>query len=184
MSRAFVDESASESRENDSPELKIPLPPGAKNYVTPEGAARLRAELEQMLAVAPPRLREVDRRIEYLKRMRAMMEVVDPAGPDPQKVVFGTVVTVRETGGAERTYRIVGVDESDPTRGLVSWISPLARALVGRKRGEQARVTLPAGEETLTVLSIQGGGSAGGSPGNSPGGSAGGSQGSSPRGTP
>ena len=176
MSRAFVDESASESSENDAPELKIPLPPGAKNYVTPEGGARLRTELEQLLAIAPPRLREVGRRIEYLTRMRAMMEVVDPAGPDPQKVVFGTVVTVRETGGAERTYRIVGVDESDPTRGLVSWISPLARALVGRKRGEQARVTLPAGEETLTVLSIQGGGS--------PGSSLGGSAGGSPRGTP
>jgi transcription elongation factor GreB len=158
MSRAFVDESASESRENDAPELKIPLPPGAKNYVTSEGAARLRAELEQLLAIVPPRLREVGRRIEYLTRMRAMMEVVDPAGPDPVKVVFGTVVRVRESGGGERTYRIVGVDESDPARGLVSWISPLARALVGRKRGEQARVTLPAGEEILTILSIQGSG--------------------------
>jgi transcription elongation factor GreB len=165
MSRAFVDESASESRENDSPELKFPLPAGAKNYVTPAGAARLRSELEALLATAAPRLREVDRRIEYLKRMRAMMEVVAPSGPDPKRVVFGTLVTVRESGGAERTYRIVGVDESDPGRGWVSWISPLARALVGKTKGEQARVKLPAGEEIVTILSIESGtGAPGGTP--------------------
>ena len=157
MSRAFVDESASESRENDAPGLKIPLPPGAKNYVTPEGAARLEAELAQLLAAAPPRLREAERRIEYLTRMRAVMEVVAPSTADPQRVVFGTAVTVRDAAGAERTYRIVGVDESNPARGLVSWISPLARALVGKKAGEQARVTLPAGEEALTIVSIAGG---------------------------
>jgi transcription elongation factor GreB len=157
MSRAFVDESASESRENDAPELKIPLPAGAKNYVTPEGAARLRAELEQLLSAAAPRLREVERRIEYLRRMSALMEVVAPAGPDPQKVVFGTVVTVRQAAGTEQAYRIVGVDESDPARGWVSWISPLARALMGKRPGDQARVTLPAGEETLSIVSIAGG---------------------------
>ena len=156
MSRAFVDESASESRENDAPELKVPLPPGAKNYVTPEGGARLRTELEQLLAISPPRLREVDRRIEYLSRMRALMEVVSPPGSDPQRVVFGTTVTIRESGGSERTYRIVGVDESDPSRGWVSWISPLARALVGKKPGEHVRVKLPAGEQTLAILSIKG----------------------------
>jgi transcription elongation factor GreB len=157
MSRAFVDESASESRENDAPELKIPLPAGAKNYVTPEGASRLRSELEGLLAIAPPRLQEVDRRIEYLTRMRSLMEVVAPVGADPQRVVFGTFVTVREGGGARRVYRIVGVDESDPVRGWVSWISPLARALVGKRKGEEALVKLPAGEEPLTILAIQGG---------------------------
>ncbi len=157
MSRAFVDESASESRENDAPELKIPLPPGAKNYVTPEGAARLRAELDELLALAAPRLREVDRRIEYLSRMRAIMEVVSPDSRKPDRVVFGTTVTVREASGTGRTYRIVGVDESDPARGWVSWISPLARALVGKKQGEQARVKLPAGEELVTVVTILGG---------------------------
>jgi transcription elongation factor GreB len=156
MSRAFVDESASESRENDAPELKIPLPPHTRNYVTPHGAASLRAEIEELLALPQPRLQEADRRIEYLSRMRAIMEVVPPAGPAPDRVVFGTTVVVREHGGAEGTYRIVGVDESDPARGLVSWISPLARALVGRKPGEQARVRLPGGEETLTVVAIRG----------------------------
>ncbi len=147
MSRAFVDESASESRENPSPELRIPLPPGAKNYVTPAGEARLRAELDRLLAAEQPRLPEVERRIEYLSRMRAIMEVVPPPGPIVPRVVFGTSVTVREAGGAERTYRIVGVDESDPGRGAVSWISPVARALTGKIPGEQARLSLPAGEQ-------------------------------------
>jgi transcription elongation factor GreB len=156
VSRAFVDESASESRENDSPELKIPLPPGAKNYVTPQGARRLRAELEGLQALAAPRLREVDRRIEYLSRMTAVMEVVAPSAGDPDRVVFGTTVTVREAGGSEKTYRIVGVDEADPARGWVSWISPLARALVGKRKGEVALVKLPEGEERVTVTAISG----------------------------
>jgi len=156
MSRAFVDESASESRENDAPELKIPLPAGAKNYVTPQGAERLRAEIEDLLALEQPRLGEVDRRIEYLSRMRAIMEVVPPPAREPDRVVFGTTVTVREAGGTEKKYRIVGIDESDPTRGWVSWISPLARALVGKRQGELARVKLPAGEELRTVVAITG----------------------------
>ena len=156
MSRAFVDESASESRENDAPELKIPLPAGAKNYVTPQGAERLRAEIEDLLALEQPRLGEVDRRIEYLSRMRAIMEVVQPSAREPDRVVFGTTVTVREARGAQKTYRIVGVDESDPARGWVSWISPLARALVGKRPGEQARVKLPAGEELLNVVAVTG----------------------------
>ncbi len=154
MSRAFVDESASENSENLSPELRIPLPPGAKNYVTPAGAARLRSELDQLMALAQPRLPEAERRIQYLSRMRAIMEVVSPSSSPPARVVFGTSVTVRETDGAERTYRIVGVDESDPGRGALSWISPVARALTGRRAGEQVRVSLPTGEQSLTILSI------------------------------
>ena len=155
MSRAFVDESASESRENDAPELKIPLPPGAKNYVTPQGAQRLRTELEKLLALKSPRLREVDRRIEYLSRMRAVMEVVVPSTGVPDRVVFGTTVTVREAGGVEKTYRIVGVDESDPARGWVSWISPLARALLSRRPGEKVLFRSPAGGEELTILTVR-----------------------------
>lgn len=154
MSRAFVDESASENSENASPELRIPLPPGAKNYVTPEGAARLRSELDQLLALAQPRLPEVERRIQYLSRMRAVMEVVPPPSSPPTRVVFGTSVTVKEGGGAERTYRIVGVDESDPGGGALSWISPVARALTGKRAGEQVRVTLPTGEQTLIIVSV------------------------------
>jgi transcription elongation factor GreB len=154
VSRAFVDESASESSEENAPALKIPLPPGAKNYMTPQGAQRMRAELEELLAAAQPRLREVDRRIEYLSRMAALMEIVAPGAQPPDRVVFGATVTVKEKGRGERTYRIVGVDESDPSRGLVSWVSPIARALIGRKPGDTTKVALPAGETTLTVVSI------------------------------
>ena len=154
MSRAFVDESASESREENAPALKIPLPSGAKNYITPQGAERTRAELEKLLASAQPRLREVDRRIEYLSRMAALMEIVAPGAQPPERVVFGATVTVREKGRGERTYRVVGVDESDPSRGWVSWISPIARALTGRKPGDTVKVTLPAGEKLLTIVSI------------------------------
>jgi transcription elongation factor GreB len=156
MSRAFVDESASESREEGAPELKIPLPPGAKNYVTPRGAERLRAELAQLSALPQPRLREVERRIEYLTRMAAIMEVVAPAAAAPDRVVFGAEVTVREAGAqGERAWRIVGVDESDPERGWVSWISPLARALVGKRPGDTVNVALPAGESRLSIVSVR-----------------------------
>ncbi|HUJ75272.1 MAG TPA: GreA/GreB family elongation factor [bacterium] len=155
MSRAFVDESASENSEHLSPELRIPLPPGAKNYVTPAGAARLAAELEQLLALPQPRLPEAERRIQYLSRMRSLMEVVPAPAAPVARVVFGTAVTVRDVAGGERVYRIVGVDESDPAHGAVSWISPVARALTGRRPGEQVRVRLPSGEQVLTVLRIQ-----------------------------
>jgi transcription elongation factor GreB len=154
VSRAFVDESASESREEGAPALKIPLPPGAKNYVTPEGAARLRAELEELKGAPPPRLREVERRIEYLSRMAAIMEVVTPGAQPPERVVFGAAVTVREEGHGEKRWRIVGVEESDLAKGWVSWISPIARAMMGRKPGDTVKVALPAGESTLTILSI------------------------------
>jgi transcription elongation factor GreB len=160
VSRAFVDESASESREENAPELKIPLPPGAKNYMTPEGARRLRVERDALLAVAPPRLRETERRIQYLSRMAAIMEVVEPGQKAPDRVMFGVWVSVMEEG-REKTYRIVGVDESAPEKGWVSWVSPIARALTGRKAGETVRVPLPTGETVLTIRSISGTGAPG-----------------------
>ena len=154
MSRAFVDESASESREGDAPELKIPLPRGAKNYVTPDGAVRTRAELDSLLAAPQPRLREGERRIQYLSRMIAIMEVVTPSEHPPQRVVFGATVTVDEQGRGRHAYRIVGVDESDPSEGRLSWISPVARALMGKKPGESVTVSLPAGQTRLSIISI------------------------------
>jgi transcription elongation factor GreB len=86
--------------------------------------------------------------------MAALMEIVAPGAQPPERVVFGATVTVRGKGREERTYRIVGVDESDPARGWVSWISPVARALTGRKPGDTVKVTLPAGEKLLTIVSI------------------------------
>jgi transcription elongation factor GreB len=155
VSRAFVDESASESREENAPELKIPLPAGAKNYVTPEGARRLRVELDALLATAQPRLRETERRIQYLSRMAAIMEVIEPGPAAPDRVTFGVWVSVAEGGTTESAYRIVGVDESAPEKGWVSWVSPIARAMTGKRAGDTVRVQLPAGEKVLTIRSIR-----------------------------
>jgi transcription elongation factor GreB len=183
MSRAFVDELASAGREEDVPERKIPLPPGAKNYMTPDGAERLRGELSHLLAAERPRLvaeiavadkgalsslqpeirvgdaarrlAEADRRIEYLRRMAAILEVIDPRQQKGDRIVFGATVTVLEDDQAERVYRIVGVDESDPGRGWVSWVSPVARSMVGKKVGDRVPVKLPVGEKTLEILRIE-----------------------------
>ncbi len=154
MSRAFVDESAAESSEENAPELKIPLPAGAKNYMTPEGARRLRVELDALNATPPPRLRETERRIQYLSRMAAIAEVVEPGPREPDRVMFGAWVSVTEAG-RESVYRIVGVDESSPEKGLVSWVSPIARAMTGRKPGDTVTVPLPTGEKVLTIRSVR-----------------------------
>jgi transcription elongation factor GreB len=87
--------------------------------------------------------------------MAAIMEVVTPGEKPPERVMFGAAVTVREEGQGERTWRIVGVEESDPARGWVSWVSPLARAMVGKKPGDTVKVALPAGESRLTIISIR-----------------------------
>ena len=176
MSRAFVDESAQQPREEDAPELKIPLPPGAKNYMTPRGAERLRAELAELQRERPRlnaalgrvegserdvrgeqrrRMREMDRRIEYLSRMHSNLEVIDPAQQRSDRVVFGATVTVRERSGGERTYQIVGVDEADPENGRVSWISPVARALVSARVGDTVTLKLPGGETKLSVIALR-----------------------------
>lgn len=179
MSRAFVDEASSDSRDEDAPEYKFPLPPGARNYVTPEGAERLRSELRDLeagerpslaaeilrlsrdpansdaLATARRRLARVERRIEYLSRMAGLAEVVlrPPSGYD--RVRFGARVTLRDGSGALSTFQIVGVDESDPDAGLVGWTAPLARALMGKAPGEAAAVVLPEGESTVTIVSVE-----------------------------
>lgn len=176
MSRAFVDESAQVPREEDAPEFKAPLPPGAKNYMTPRGAERLRAELAELRRERPRliaaigqiggserdvrgeqrrRMRETNRRIEYLSRMHSILEVIDPAQQRSDRVVFGATVTVRDQAGGKRTYQIVGVDEADSEKGRVSWISPVARALVSARVGDTVTLKLPGGETKLTVLALR-----------------------------
>jgi transcription elongation factor GreB len=181
VSRAFVDESDSQYRDEEVPEIKIPLPPGAANYMTPEGAEALRAQLGALrgrerpqaagavtrlaasgaatdrdeLAVQRRRLREIDRRIEYLSRMLARLEVVDPAAQAGERVLFGARVTVQREDGGRQEYRIVGVEEADPARGEVSWVAPLARALLGRRPGETAVLRLPEGEQKLLVIAVE-----------------------------
>jgi transcription elongation factor GreB len=181
VSRAFVAESDSQYQDEEVPEIKIPLPPGAANYMTPAGAEALRAQLAALrgqerpqaagavtrlaasgaatdrdeLAVLRRRLREIDRRIEYLSRMLARLEVVDPAVQKGERVLFGARVTVQREDGSRQVYRIVGVDEADPARGEVSWIAPLARALLGRSPGEIALLRLPEGEQKLRILVVE-----------------------------
>jgi transcription elongation factor GreB len=181
MSRAFVAESDSQYQDEEVPEIKIPLPPGAANYMTPGGAEALRAKLAELhgrerpqvagavtrlaasgaatdrdeLAVQRRRLREIDRRIEYLSRMLSRLEVVDPAAQEGERVLFGARVIVQRENGAREEYRIVGVDEADPARGELSWIAPLARALLGRSPGETAVLKLPAGVERMQIIRVE-----------------------------
>jgi transcription elongation factor GreB len=140
--------------------------------MTPEGAALLAAELRKLDEVERPRaaaalaaaetadeapairhLAEIERRISYLSRMQAVLEVIAlPA--TTERVVFGLVARVREEDGLESEYRIVGVDESDPERGLVSWASPIAKALVGHRVGDRTLCRLPKGEKAFLILEI------------------------------
>jgi transcription elongation factor GreB len=167
MSRAFV-------RESDFPQLPelppqvSPLPPGAKNYVTAGGAQRLRDELTRLLATDRPRLaaapmddtdakRELqvlDQRIRYLQESLRTADVT-PVTAGPTDVVrFGTTVKVREQDGSETIYRIVGVDETDLERNWVSWLSPIARALMNAKPGERVTFKAPRGAKELEIVSV------------------------------
>jgi transcription elongation factor GreB len=181
MSRAFVSESATQFQEEDVPPIKIPLPPGVKNYMTPEGAERVREELAALAGVERPRvagtitrllapaafldrdelseqrrrLREIDRRIEYLTTMLARIEVIDPLLQQADRVLFGATVTVEEQASQSKIYRIVGIDESDPSAGRISWISPVAKALLGRREGDPVVLKLPYGEKRLRIIKIE-----------------------------
>lgn len=166
MSKAFTRES------DDPPDVPVvarqrsPLPPGAKNYLTPEGARRLRDELDRLVQVERPRaaspdnpevklqLQVLDQRIYYLQRSLQSAVVVAPPIVPEAGVRFGASVTVRDRSGGESRYRIVGVDETDIDRGWVSWISPIAKALLNARLGERVRFELPSGQEELEILSI------------------------------
>lgn len=152
----------------------------SKNYITPAGAAKLKAELRKLLVEERPnlvkvvqwaasngdrsenadytygkrRLREIDRRIRFLTRRLEAAEIVDPAERKSDRVLFGATVRVSDESGRERTYRIVGIDETDPGSGRVSWISPIARALLNSRAGDVVTLRTPGGEEELEVLSV------------------------------
>lgn len=168
MSRAFV-------RESDVPQLPelppqvSPLPPGAKNYFTPGGAQRLQAELERLLEAERPRLaaapvddidakrdlQVLDQRIRYLQQSLRTAEVTPPPPAGEREAVrFGATVTVREKTGAETKYRIVGVDETDLDRNWVSWLSPIARALLNTRRGERVQFKAPRGMRELEIVAV------------------------------
>jgi transcription elongation factor GreB len=156
MSKAFT-------REGDDPldgVLQVDdaaLPPGEKNYLTPEGAARLRdaiARLREAPRGDPRRKVEIDARLAALLRRLEVAEVIDPALQPRDRVVFGATVTVRDEDGRERSYRIVGVDEADPKRGWISWRTPIARALLDRPLGETVTLRTPGGEVDVEIVGI------------------------------
>jgi transcription elongation factor GreB len=167
MSKAFTRD------ENEGPEIPDVIPtfstlaPGAKNYLTPQGAQKLRDELQRLVEVARPGLAEarddpdakrqlarVDHRIQQLEESLQSAEVVRPPDGPAEVVRFGARVTVRDSDRTETIYRIVGVDEADPDENWVSWMSPIARALLNRKRGERVLFKFPSGEATLEILEI------------------------------
>jgi transcription elongation factor GreB len=163
MSKAFT-------RDNDeAPERPLirrtgpALPPGAKNYLTPDGERRLRAELERLverprLAASPEDstsdLRAVEERIAHLEQSLQTAVVVPPPAATEDRVRFGATVTVRERGGGETRYRIVGLDEADVDRDWVSWLSPIAKALLNARLGQRVRFKFPSGEKELEVVAI------------------------------
>ncbi len=171
MARAFTKESDNEDIDDLLPEPIDVLPPGVKNYITPGGAARLRAQLDHLVRKERPaeldragpegeparkkKQRQIDRRIRLLGERIANFEVIDPARGNTDRVSFGASVTVCDEEGIEKTYQICGVDETDPDNGKISWISPIARALQSREVGDEVRLQLPRGTVLLEVVRIQ-----------------------------
>ena len=181
MSKAFTKESDGDD-EDDLPEEMGGLPIGAKNYMTPEGFARLRGELDQLMRKERPdvvkvvswaagngdrsengdyiygkkRLREIDRRVRYLSKRLANAEVVDPAKrAKTDQVFFGATVTTANARNEERTFKIVGVDEVDLAKGHVSWISPIAKALLKAEEGDVVKMRTPTGVEELEIVKVR-----------------------------
>ena len=179
MSKAFVKET------DDAPEpvAEAPaIPAGVKNYMTPEGHRRMQDELRRLLREERPkvvevvawaagngdrsengdyiygkkRLREIDRRIRFLSKRLESAEVVDPQRQkNRDRVFFGATVTYAAARGAERTVTIVGIDEIDLDRGQVSWISPIARALMKAQEGDVVELRTPAGTERIEIVEIR-----------------------------
>ena len=181
MSKAFTKESDGDE-DDDLPEEMGGLPISAKNYMTPEGFARLRGELDTLMRKERPdvvkvvswaagngdrsengdyiygkkRLREIDRRVRYLSKRLANAEVVDPAKrAKTDQVFFGATVTTANAKNEERILKIVGVDEVDLTKGHVSWISPIAKALLKAEEGDVVKMRTPNGVEELEIVKVE-----------------------------
>lgn len=181
MNKAFTKESDAADDDDDGPSLP-PLPAGAKNYVTPAGYKRLREELMSLLDVERPkvvetvswaakngdrsengdylygkkRLREIDRRIRFLTKRLDIAEVADPsAHHGSEQIFFGATVTYANEKGDERTITIKGIDETDNLAGEVSWISPIARALLKARVGDEVSLMTPGGLEKIEIVEVQ-----------------------------
>jgi transcription elongation factor GreB len=182
MSKAFTREDDAPEDDFDGEEDSNPIPPGSKNYLTPLGWRRMRDELTWLVKKERPdvtsvvswaaklgdrsenadyqygkkRLREIDRRIRYLTKRLEAAEVVDPATREAtDQVFFGATVTYADRAGAEHTVRIVGLDEMDPAHNYVSWVSPIARALIKAREGDTVTLRTPLGDEPIEILEVR-----------------------------
>ena len=180
MSKAFTKENDEDDEDQDAG--APPLPAGLKNYITPAGFKRLKDEALRLLDKERPdlvkviqwaasngdrsenadyiygkrRLREIDRRIRFLTKRLDAAVVVDPAAREPtDQVFFGATVSLATANGAQKHYSIVGIDEADVSRGRISWISPLAKALIKAREGDTVVVRTPAGEESLEIVGVE-----------------------------
>ena len=179
MNKAFVKESDDED-EDGAPESA--LPDGTKNYMTVRGHAQIRAEFEHLVKVERPdmvkvvswaagngdrsengdyiygkkRLREIDRRIRFLSKRLESAVIVDPAEQrNCEQVFFAATVTVCDADGEEATYQIVGIDEANAVEGRISWISPLARALLKAREGDTVRFDSPGGLREIDIVEVR-----------------------------
>ena len=179
MSKAFTREVNSE--DDDEDEGLAAIPSGSKNYITPQGYARMRTELLALIDDERPkvveivhwaasngdrsengdyiygkkRLREIDRRIRFLTKRLELASVTDPAvhfGRD--QVFFGATVTYEDDQGHAKTITILGIDEADSLNAQVSWVSPIARALLKSKVGDMVRLQTPAGTQDIEVIQV------------------------------
>ena len=172
----------SENDDEEDLEHQPALPLGTANYITPVGHARLKDELEELVKRERPkvvevvawaasngdrsengdyiygkrRLREIDRRIRFLTKRLDIAQVVDPAArQSTDQVFFGATVTVCDDQGVENTYAIVGIDETDVAKGRISWISPLARALLKAREGDTVRFQSPSGWREIDIVEVR-----------------------------
>jgi len=182
MSKAFTREDDAPEDDFEGEDESNPIPAGSKNYLTPGGWQRMRDEVRWLVNVERPevtrvvswaaslgdrsenadyqygkkRLREIDRRIRYLTKRLEAAEVVDPATrEETDQVFFGATVTYAHPDGKEETVRIVGIDEMDPTRHYVSWISPVARALIKAREGDTVTLRAPGGDEEIEIVEVR-----------------------------
>lgn len=179
MSKAFTKEDNDQDEELENEDSGLPA--GTKNYITPAGFERLKSEHKKLLDVERPevvrvvswaasngdrsengdyiygkrRLREIDRRIRFLSKRMESAEVIDPSTQKGDKVLFGATVVVANEDGDEETYKIVGIDESVPSQKKVSWISPIAKSVLGARVGDTVIFRTPKGEEELEILEVR-----------------------------
>lgn len=180
MNKAFTKESDAADDDDDGPSLPA-LPAGTRNYMTPAGYARLRAEFMQLIDVERPRmvetvswaakngdrsengdylygkkrLREIDRRLRFLTKRLDIAEVVDQSAHfGSEQIFFGATVTYANVRGEERTVTIKGIDESDSLAGEVSWIAPVARTLLKARVGDELQLVTPVGVERIEVVEV------------------------------